>query len=376
VLVVVRSLVPMYQQIVKGQRFVFFYIAINIAVLALIGFYRLLQLCVRPLEKLADIAECYRGEKELSLFSDPRRDELGRLSRGINFMLRRIEENRHELRGTVESLRKTNRELVETRKEMMRTEKMASIGRLSAGLAHEIGNPLAIVQGYHDLLSQDDLSDDERKDFIKHSERELKRVNILIRQLLDFARSGTTTKNKIHLHKLLLELSSMLTPQPVMAGITIECCLEADMDAVFGDGDQLWQVFLNCLMNAGDAIIENGKIPGGRIVISTSNAWEYKNCALPVGKRVLVIIRDNGPGFRIKDNDLVFDPFFTTKQPGKGTGLGLTVSHTIIRNHGGNIYAHNPEDGRGAEIIIELPLYHCGLDGELIDLSPSCGGME
>ncbi|MDH4318081.1 MAG: ATP-binding protein [Desulfobulbaceae bacterium] len=376
VLIVVRSLVPMYQQILKGQRFVFFYIAINIVVFSLIGFYRLLQLGVRPLEKLADIAECYRGEKELSLFSNPGRDELGRLSRGINCMLRRIEENRIELRGNLESLRKTNKELLETRKEMMRAEKMASIGRLSAGLAHEIGNPLAIVQGYHDLLSQDDLSDDERKDFVKNSEKELKRVNILIRQLLDFARSGTATKNKINLHQLLLELSSMLSPQPVMAGITIECCFDADVDAVFGAGDQLWQVFLNCLMNAADAIMEDGEFSKGHIVIFTSNAPVYKDCVLPADKRVLVIIRDNGPGFRLKDTDLVFDPFFTTKQPGKGTGLGLTVSHTIIKNHGGNIYAHSPEDGRGAEIVIELPIYQDDGDVKRIDPSPSHGEMK
>ncbi|MDH3346993.1 MAG: ATP-binding protein [Desulfobulbaceae bacterium] len=367
-LVVVRSLEPIYQKIVRGQRFVFFYFIINIAVLTFIGVYRFVQLNIRPLEKLVNMADRYTGVEELSLFGSGERDEFGRLSRGINMMLRRIEENRHDLRNAIKSLQDANDKLQQSRNEMIRAEKMASIGRLAAGLAHEIGNPVAIVLGYLELLSHKEVTDEERQDFVKNSEKELSRVNILIRQLLDFARLTPGLKNKVSMHQLFMELTTMILPQPVLAGISIECRLDAKVDIVWGDQDQLWQVFLNCLMNAGDAIALSRKNIPGRIIIKTSNKIMEDNVSSTPVELLVITISDNGSGIDPECMDAIFDPFFTTKEPGKGTGLGLTVSHSIIRNHTGKIIVNCPEDEEGTQVTIELPLFdaletkECGCD--------------
>ena len=350
---VIMPLAPIYLTIRQDQRYVFTYIGINVLVLTLIGLVRFVKLTVRPVEKLLTLTDSYTESDDIPMFVSEERNEFGQLSIALNKMLWRIEENRKELRETVKSLQEANRQLLETQREMIQAEKMASIGRLAAGLAHEIGNPIAIVQGYLGLLEDPDLRDGEKIDFVCRAEKELQRISSLIRQLLDFSRSPTCSLHKVTIHALLIEVTEAVSIQPMVFGVKIQSSLLAKKDVVWADPDQLRQVFLNCLINAADAIAAVQAQRPGEISIATRLETQKQGVD---GREIIVIcVRDNGIGIPQEESTNIFDPFFTTKEPGKGTGLGLSVSHSIITGYGGSIRADNRLEG-GAEIIIELPL--------------------
>jgi len=226
---------------------------------------------------------------------------------------------------------------------------MASVGRLSAGIAHEIGNPIGIIIGYLELLRQPGPAEEQRNDFIRRAEGEANRVNTIIRQLLDFSRTAPEHQaGPVSVHQVLDEVLELCRIQPMMNGITIDLVAEAGRDLVRSGLDQLKQIFLNLLLNGADAInsLPLPRCPG-RITIKTGN---------PDGTETLRIeVVDNGPGFDAEQLANVFDPFYTTKEPGQGTGLGLSICFTIVENLGGEISAANHRGG-GAEISILLPL--------------------
>ncbi len=339
----------------ENKNIILVYFIINVLILTVIGFFRLVKFVVRPIEKLVALTDSYSdfdidGVNFLSLSE---KNEFGRLSTALNRMLHRIETDRGKLRATVNSLEKANEQLLATQQEMVRTEKMASVGRLAAGLAHEIGNPLGIIQGYLELLQDKDISAADKKDFIARVDAELARINRLIRQLLDFSRPAKSEAQLISLHGLLTDLIDMVQVQARMKEVEILTDFTAEPDTVWADENQLKQVFLNCLLNAADAIAEKSE-EAGRIEISTRLI--SNESATEEDQDVLrVTVRDNGIGIAAEDLSSVFDPFFTTKEPGRGTGLGLSVSHGIVENMGGSITAVS-EKGQETSIIVELPL--------------------
>jgi signal transduction histidine kinase len=275
--------------------------------------------------------------------------EFSRLSMALNSMLLRIELDREELRRTVSSLARANEELRKTQREMVQAEKYAAVGRLSAGLAHEIGNPLGIVQGYVELLSQSDLATDDRRQFGERALGELERIDRLIRRLLDFARTRPRRKELFGVLKVFEELKDMFAAQARRLGI--ELTVKAgDEVHLLGDRDGIKQVLLNCLLNSFDAVETAGRGDGGQVSVSASieageDGEEY----------ISIIIGDNGIGLDGGEASLLFEPFYTTKGPGKGTGLGLSVSRAIIEAHGGTMELTGVK-GTGAQVIIELPV--------------------
>lgn len=344
------ELQPVYQIIKGKQEIVFWYMLVNVLFLTIIGFFRLSHFIIRPIERLVKISETYSGSEGQVFFSENRGSEFGQLSMALNSLLFRIEEDRKKLRATVDSLEIANKELVKTQKEMIRTEKLAAIGRLSTGLAHEVGNPLGIIQGYLELLRQPDISAEERDQFSSRALGELERISRLIHQLLDFSRSSTESPEPVDVQALLNELIEMIAAQQTMSSISFVKKYDTVKNEVIAHSDGLRQVFLNCLLNAIDAVKEKGNENKGEIAVTFSEYKDGDDASV-----VRIIIADNGIGIKKDNLEKIFDPFFTTKEPGKGTGLGLSVSYSIIEAAGGRIWVES-EYGEGTAITIELPV--------------------
>jgi signal transduction histidine kinase len=269
-------------------------------------------------------------------------------------MLNRIKDDKNTLESTIASLEKANTDLKNAQNDILRAEKMASVGRLAAGIAHEIGNPIGIVLGYLEMLKQDDLDADDKADFLKRTEKEVQRINTIIRQLLDLARPKDSRSQVVAMHALLEDITDVLRLQPLMASIRIELDLAAEQDWVWANEEQLRQIFLNLLLNAADAIAARTDDNDGAIQIRTRCVTAPDD--LHPG-HIQVSFEDNGVGMSLQQMDNIFDPFYTTKEPGKGTGLGLAVSYMIVERIGGSINARS-EAGCGSTMTVEIPLYN------------------
>ena len=346
----IRSLAPLEARLRDGEITILGYVLVNAVLLAAVGLFRIIKLVVRPLENLAEQADLYSARHEFLPSSGRRRNEFGRLESSLHRMVARLEQDREDLQKTVCSLEQANTQLERTRQEMVSAEKQASTGRLAAGLAHEIGNPLGVMQGYLELLRQEGLAPGEKKEFLDRTEQELGRVNRLIRQLLDFARPAPGNRVPVHGQQLVQQAVEMFRERGKGA-IAYNATLRAEQDLVVADPDGLRQVLINCLLNAEDALLAGAASEkSGRIEVLC------ENCSAPNGAPALrVTVRDNGPGITAEHRAEVFEPFFTTKEPGKGTGLGLSVSSGLIAGFGGEMGVVS-QPGEGAEIWFSLPL--------------------
>jgi signal transduction histidine kinase len=361
---VLTTLQSVDDQIQRGRHTLFVYILVNIIILTTIGLFRFIQIILRPIEQLVTMTNSYQGNYQDSasdsFLLNQGDNAFSQLSIALNQMVRRIDDDRQKLRETVSSLKKANLQLLSAQQQMVQTEKMAAIGKLAAGLAHEIGNPLGIIQGYIELLGQAGLSPEDQQQFAARSLQELGRINRLIHQLLNFSHPSVAGSGNIEIHPLIQELVNMLQAQTSLKSLDFQLSLTALDDLVLASGESLHQVFLNCLLNAIDAIKERYSsagitgdqkaINGGKILISTSNTSNDKG-----GPCIQISIADNGIGIKDADRGNLFDPFFTTKEPGKGTGLGLSVSHALVEGIGGHMQIQGQE-GQGATVIILLPV--------------------
>ncbi len=360
---IVLPLEGIYKTLRRSQKMLFVYLIINTVILTFIGIYRLSKVYFLPLARLARRAEDYHEDDEM-LFSVRKEDnELHKLSGSLNSMLRRISADKEKLRSTVNSLEVANLELKKAQEEIIRAEKLASVGRLSAGIAHEIGNPIGIVMGYLELLKQKDTPASEKEEYIQRTENEIERINTIIRQLLEISRPSKSGLKIVAVHDLIDDIAQVLNVQPLMSNIELECSLEARSDRVLADANQLRQVFLNLLINAADAVSSTGQAVNGKLMIKSEQVAE-KQKQLAQGQALLKItFVDNGPGISEENIGNIFDPFYTTKEPGKGTGLGLSVSFMIIQGFGGKMTVQS-EKGEGTSMTIWLPL----IEGE-VDLA-------
>ena len=352
---ILLKLDPIYQTLRKTQSFLFIYILINCIVFTMIGVYRISKISVKPLYRLLRRAESYRDEDELFFMDSAEENEFNQLSRALNRMIHRISEDRDHLQSTIRSLEDANEELSRAQRDVIRAEKLASVGRLSAGIAHEIGNPIAIVVGYLDLLKNDDISEVERREFLDRAEAEISRIHGIIRQLLDFSRPSSGDREEVDVRTLLTDVTGMLDHQPLMADISVETDLNATTHKIIADADQLRQVFLNLIINAADAVAATGN-DAGVIRIDSAVIDQLTDEAPDLPPPILRIrVTDNGVGIPGEHLDDVFDPFYTTKDPGKGTGLGLSTAIMIVEQLGGRIQA-NSREGEGTTMTLYLPI--------------------
>ncbi len=350
-----RNLETLYQELRNAQKYVFIYLFINIVILTFIGFHRLFKIFLEPIERLAKRAENYQ-ETDGAFFPVRKQDnELQVLSKSLNSMTRRITEDKTKLQDAVNRLEKTNTELNKAQEEIIRAEKLASVGRLSSGIAHEIGNPIGIIMGYLELLKQEDVPKQEKLDYIIRTEKEINRMDTVIRQLLDLSRPLAIDSSVVSVHEVIDDIANVLNVQPLMSNIELTLSLKAESDQVLADPNQLRQVFLNLVINAADAIAADGEKKQGKLEIRSEVSETILDQKKKNTKSIDVLFIDNGPGITKKVQDNIFDPFFTTKAPGKGTGLGLYVCFMIVDSMGGKIKAHSME-GQGTTMTITLPL--------------------
>jgi len=227
------------------------------------------------------------------------------------------------------------------RDKLVHTEKMAAVGQLVSGVAHEVNNPLTAILGFADLLMENpDLPESARKD-IRVILQEAQRTKQIVQNLLSFARQMPPQRTAVQLNSILRRTMQLRSYDFTSHGVEVIEHLDEDLPEVMGDAHQLQQVFLNILNNAHDAVHEVGR--PARIEIMSTKA----------GSAVEVSFRDNGNGISYPDK--IFDPFFTTKEVGKGTGLGLSICYGIVKEHGGEILCHNNLGGPGATFIVRLP---------------------
>lgn len=353
---IVLPLEGVYKILRRTQHILFVYILINTAVLTLAGLYLISRVTVKPLQRLVKRADEYKEEDEAFFFYGKEDNEFRKLSKALNSMMQKIAGDRKKLRETVKSLEMANTGLKNAQRDIIRGEKLASVGRLSSGIAHEIGNPVGIVAGYIELLKPDDITDLEKHEYLSRAESEIERISSIIRQLLDLSKPSGDGAHAISVHHLLEDTLKILNDQPMTSKIRLKHSFSAGADTVWVDPSQLRQVFLNLVINAVDAISSGLTGDDGEIFISTSVESGLK-AGFKKDRKVLQIeFADNGPGIAGEDLGNIFDPFYTTKEPGKGTGLGLAVCFMIIDGMGGKIKGDSIE-GKGTTMTIYLPLY-------------------
>jgi len=346
-----QDLAPIYQAVRSDVKIVLIYLLANVIILSAVGFIRLVKIIVLPLERLVSLADNGVGQDGLLLFDSGHGDEFTQLSRSLNRMIEKIGADNEKLRASVSSLAKANENLRRNRQEMVRAEKLASVGRLSAGLAHEIGNPLAIITGYMEILASDDLSSEEKNQYVLRAGSELERINNLIKQLLDFSRLSKREVKVFSVNQILRDTIDLVQLKNKKSSIQFIQKLESKSDFVRANQDSMRQVILNCLLNAVDSIEEKDDGGAGMITLSTINRKSEKGN----GAEIIITISDNGCGIDEENIEKIFDPFFTTKEVGRGTGLGLFVSHSIIENYGGRMRVESVA-GLGTDLILELPV--------------------
>ncbi len=363
-------------------RLIVFYIVFTTILIIVFGSYLLSRVVVRPLKKLVNATEAIgKGDFNLAL-TDRGRDELGQLSLAFNRMADRISEHQKELRNKIVSLETLNQELKESQKEVLAGEKLALVGKLSAGVAHEIGNPLSAVLGYISLLKKKEGHAPDACDYLRRMEQELLRINKTIRGLLDFSRLEKVEITSVDMRKVLDKSLSLVAHQGRFRTIKLTTIFDNDLWLVQGDDNLFQQVMLNLLLNAGEAVAEDGSVAvladrmtfhGGTVTAFSPSTeldgldgvphfgfaepaitWEGPLPFLDHQPVLRVVVADNGSGIRAEHLGKIFDPFFTTKEPGKGTGLGLAICTRIIESYGGAISVRS-EEGTGTAFIILLP---------------------
>jgi signal transduction histidine kinase len=323
-----------------AERFGLLVVLSGLAVAGL-GTLLLFRLVARPLDRLLGAAGRLRARDPGEL---PPLGEgglaLSRAAVAFERVAGALEEERGRLAAKVEELTRANRALAEARESLLRSEKLATVGRLAAGLAHEVGNPLGAIAGYAELararLPRD--ADPELRDSVERISAAASRIDRTVRDLLDFARPAPAAMAAVDLRSAVDAALRLARVQSRFRGVEVELALPPDLPAVAADEHQLSQVFLNLLLNAGDATGGNG-----RVAIRARREREG----------VAVEVRDTGPGIAPADLPRVFDPFFTTKDPGEGTGLGLAICHRILEAAGGDIQAANAPGG-GACFTLRL----------------------
>jgi two-component system NtrC family sensor kinase len=224
----------------------------------------------------------------------------------------------------------------------MMIDRLASIGELVAGTAHELNNPLTSIIGFSQLLMEKDIPDDIREN-LKLIYNEAHRTAAVVKNLLTFARKHTYVKEPTQMNNIIEDVLKLLDYELKVNSIEVNKRLAPDLPEIMVDNFQMQQVFLNIIINAEYFMTEAHN--RGTLAITTKKQ----------NGNVVISIADDGPGILEENLRRIFDPFFTTKPTGKGTGLGLSICHGVVTEHGGQIYAKS-QLGKGAAFFIELPL--------------------
>jgi len=371
--------------LLESQRIILITVLFNAIVLIIFGSFLLSRVLVKPVKDLVRLTKRISEGDFSQKIEVTNKNEMGQLIGSFNRMIERLKENQDSLNKYLESLESANKQLKQTQEELIRTEKLASIGRFAAGVAHEVGNPLGAILGYTGILKKGSMDSEETKDFLKRIEDEIERINKIVRELLDFARPTKFEIREVEINKIIENTLSLLSYQKDFKNIETRLDLQSDLPLIKGDESQLSQVFINIILNAIDAMPNGGRLQiqtrGHVIDYSYEDLFQraypprrksdpmesdYSRLRKPdpfptlltkfsKGDRLVKVrISDTGSGIKKEDLENIFDPFFTTKAPDKGTGLGLSISLKIVESLGGEMRVES-EEGRGTTFEIYFP---------------------
>ena len=299
--------------------------------LLVFAYFVLTRLIVRPVEQLVEAAD--RVASGARTLRGPRRGarELIDLGASVQTMAEKLIHEEAALILKVEELTQTTTRLTQAQAQLVRSERMASVGRLAAGVAHEIGNPIAALMGMQDLLLDGQLSPETEKDFLQRMRRETERIHKVVRDLLFFARPEETPPSELgvsgtaDVRAVVEDVVGLVRPHLPFRDVRIESDIDASLQVAL-PGSRLTQVLLNIVLNAGAAIASTRRAAGCIVI----------RAALADGL-VRIEVEDDGPGIAPGVRDRLFEPFVTTKEVGEGTGLGLAVCRGLVESAGGEV---------------------------------------
>jgi len=297
---------------------------------------------IRPITELV-VANRRVAEGDMSVRVEPYgRGELAVLGRTFNIMVEALQETRQRLMRAFDNMAETLRE---TQQELLHKEKLASMGQLAAGVAHELNNPLGTILLYSNVVYKEIPEEDPHREDLLMVIDETNRCKTIVRNLLDFARQNEVLIQPTDLNELLERLVAEQKIRPEFGGISVKLNLDSEVPEIQADPLQLRQVFTNLMNNAVEAMEAKG---GGILTITTRLA--------PFGQGVRVSLADTGVGISEENRAKLFTPFFTTKPVGKGTGLGLAIVYGVVKMHQGQVQVQS-EEGEGTIFTITLPLH-------------------
>lgn len=329
----------------------------DVAVLVLFGGVFLDRTVISPVRKLAAAAEKVAAGDYSLRVEGADGNEVGQLAASFNRMVEGILEAQERLRRS--------------EKETFRSEKLATVGRLAAGVAHEVGNPLMAIRGYAEHLLKHDPGPSESKECLEKVVEETRKMEHIVRGLLSVASPGGGREGATDVNAVARETVEMLSYRNLFRDVEVRMDLGETPRAVILE-ERFRQVLLNLVINAVDAMRGRGRLTlrtwvmegwsrGEKVALRRRATDPPQMDGTPLrasgtgaGKGVALAVTDTGGGIPAGDLPLLFDPFFTTKEPGKGTGLGLSVSRTIVEGAGGEIRAES-EEGKGATFTVVLP---------------------
>ena len=377
----IMLVLPIIGSPARALAYVVALLAADVLVFALFGRYLIQRRLLDPIAGFIESAERIASGEWHERVPDAGVEtaELRRLADALNQMAERLIKGQEELAENIRSLDETNQLLTEARDAMVRSEKLASAGRLGAGIAHEVGNPLGAIIGYLALIGRH--AQGSQKELVTAAEREAHRIDRIVRGLLDFSRPREAKSSVLDVNTVIGDTVDLISAQGRFSDIQLDVNVQEDLPKVTADHYQLQQVLVNLLVNAADALANTPKpciilrahtrrsqgqseLPARRKddppTVNYSHrrrlwAAPAQRDPVPVGHDVVEIeVADNGPGIPADVLSQIFEPFVTTKEPGMGTGLGLAVSARLIEGMGGVIRANNNHGG-GAVFTVVLP---------------------
>lgn len=321
------------------------YMAVGGVGLLLVAYLAVTRWIVRPILELSRAADriVEGGTRIEPLKNAPR--ELVNLSSRLSEMTQRLGEEEDSLRAKVNELTRLTAQLEEAQDSLVRSERLATVGRLAAGLAHEVGNPISALMGLQDLMIDGGLTKEEERDFLERMRKETARIHRVLSDLLAYARPAGDPKRRLQADKpgsvpqAIQGALALLLPQSDLQEMQLESDVQEELVEVLLSEEELMQVLLNLLMNAVDACERRGRV------------WiQARRCA----EGVELCVEDDGPGVDRSLRESLFEPFVSSKDVGKGTGLGLSVTKGLVEGAGGSIHLEESASG-GARFVLILP---------------------
>ena len=321
---------------------------VDALVFAWLGGYLLRRRVVSPLRELARLAREIGESGPGPRVQVEGVQESVEVAEALSEMSETLARRTGELEKAVDELRSANASLRRARAGLDRSERLASVGRLAAGVAHEVGNPMGAVLAFLDLVARDESLSEPSRRYLERALEQCQRVRRILGQLLDFSRPPRPARAEFDLATSAEQALSLVAAQKRYDGVAFEVRREADADEtrVVADESVVGQILLNLVLNAADA---TAPVESPQVLLRVARRRGES------AAQVVCCVEDNGPGVDVEDRDRIFDPFFTTKPPGEGTGLGLANARRLAEEMGGNVECQRPRALEGANFVLRLP---------------------